>query len=288
MVAALCILAAVLLLLIFLIFPGRGCREMREVFFHRNVAHRGLHTGDSRIPENSLPAFKAAAEAGFAIEFDLQLSKDGQVVVFHDDTLNRVCGIDNRVDFYTYEELCGFGLCGTDEKIPLFSELLELVDGRVPLLIEFKNGPKNKELCGKAYELIRKYRAGGFSGALREKTEKRNYDLCIESFSPIIVRWFRKNAPEIMRGQLACPIKDYRGSVGLPLAILLSNVMLNCLGRPHFVAYDVHKRSIPVKLCDLLGAMRFVWTVRPDNDIRTLERKNDSIIFELYRPENKW
>lgn len=276
MVTAIIIILSVLLfisvLILFLIAPSRGAKEMRKVFMHRNLAHRGLHTKDKSTPENSLSAFKAAVEAGYGIEFDLQLSKDEQVVVFHDDTLNRVCGIDNRVDFYTFDELQEFSLCGTSEKIPLFTEVLKTVDGRVPLLIELKNGPRNDLLCKKAYEIMKQY-----SG-----------EFCIESFSPIIVSWFRKNAPEIMRGQLACSIKEYGNEVSKPIAFLLSNLMLNFLARPHFVAYHIEKRSPLAKLCDRLGAMRFVWTVRPTCDIEKLCQKNDSLIFELYKPDIRY
>lgn len=260
------------LLIVFCVAPGYGCRETKAVFMHRNLAHRGLHTADKSVPENSLAAFGRAADAGYGIELDLQFSKDEQIVVFHDDTLKRVCGIAGRVDDYTYEELCGFRLCGTEEKIPLFSEVLELVGGRVPLLVEFKNGPKNDLLCSKTLPMLRNY-----SG-----------DFCIESFSPFIVRWFRKNAPDILRGQLSAPYEELKKEIPETQAFVLSHVLTNFLARPHFVAYHVDKSYFTVRLADFLGAMRFVWTVRPKNDIEKLKRINDSVIFELYEPEIKY
>ena len=259
-------------LLIFMLAPAHGCEQTKEIFLHRNLAHRGLHTADRTVPENSLAAFRAAAEAGYGIELDLQFSKDEQIVVFHDDTLNRVCGIDGRVDDYTYEELLNFRLHDTQERIPLFSEVLETVDGRVPLLVEFKNGPKNNLLCEKTLPMLRAYKG----------------DFCIESFSPFIVQWFRRNAPDILRGQLSASFKELKGGGPDYQMFLLSHCLTNFLARPHFIAYHVQKRSLCVKLADRLGAMRFSWTVRPDCDIEHLKSVNDSLIFELYTPEIRY
>ncbi len=266
------VLAVLLALVCFLVAPGRGCKKTRQDFYHLNLAHRGLHTKDKKVPENSLAAFGRAADAGYGIELDLQFSKDEQIVVFHDDTLKRVCGVEGRVDDYTYEELLNFKLCGTEEKIPLFSEVLELVDGRVPLLVEFKNGPKNNLLCEKTLPMLRAYK-GLF---------------CIESFNPLIVAWFRKNAPDILRGQLASPYKEMKNEVPAWQAFMLSNCMLNCVARPHFIAYYKEKHSPFVKLSELFGAMRAVWTVRPDCDIEKLKQNNEVLIFELYEPEIRY
>lgn len=272
LVVLLIVLAVLFVLLVFMVAPKRGCDEMRKVFYHRNLAHRGLHTADKSVPENSLAAFKRAVEAGYGIELDLQFSKDEQIVVFHDDTLNRVCGIDGRVDAYTYEELCEFSLCGTDERIPLFSEVLETVDGKVPLLVEFKNGPKNNLLCSKTLPMLRAYKG----------------EFCIESFSPFIVKWFRDNAPDILRGQLSAPYSELKGEIPNWQAFALSHCFTNVLARPHFIAYHVDKKSFWVKLADRMGAMRFVWTVRPDCDVEHLKKVNDSLIFELFTPEIKY
>lgn len=258
--------------LIFLVAPARGCKEKREIFMHRNLAHRGLHTKDKKTPENSLAAFRAAVEAGYGIELDLQFSKDEQIVVFHDDTLDRVCGVSGRVDDYTYEELQNFRLCGTEERIPLFTEFLKLVDGKVPLLIEFKNGPKNNLLCEKTLPLLRAYKG----------------DYCIESFSPFIVGWFKKNAPDIMRGQLSAPQKEFEGVLSKKVAFMLSHLLTNFIARPHFIAYHKEKTYFTVKLADRLGAMRAVWTVRPEDNIEELQNRNEIMIFELYRPDIKY
>ena len=101
-----------------LLAPALPSRKKRAEFDGRNFAHRGLHTPDKAVPENSLAAFGRAADAGYGMELDVQLSRDGLVVVFHDDTLNRVCGVDARVDALDFDELRGLSLCGTAQRIP--------------------------------------------------------------------------------------------------------------------------------------------------------------------------
>ena len=254
--------------LVFLVAPGKISRKQKKPFMHRNFAHRGLHKRDKSIPENSLKAFDLAASKGYGMELDVQLSKDGQVVVFHDDTLNRVCGVDSRVDEKNYDELKKLSLCGTRETIPLFSEVLKTVRGRGPLIVELKNGRSNKELCEKTYALLRDYTG----------------EYCIESFNPFIVRWFRRNAPQIVRGQLANPPKDYNGEVNPVTAFLLGNVLLNFLSRPQFIAYKIAPKPFPVKLSEFLGAMRVCWTSHEWVN----EKFNDVVIFEFYNPKLKF
>ena len=135
--------------LCFLTAPGRAGKAQKKPFMYKNFAHRGLHSRDKSIPENSLAAFERAASAGYGMELDVQLSRDGEVVVFHDDDLKRVCGVEAKVADLTLEELRKLRLCGTEETIPLFSEVLKCVRGRGALIVELKNGKRNKELCEK-------------------------------------------------------------------------------------------------------------------------------------------
>lgn len=253
---------------VYLTAPGKVHKEDKIVFDGKNFAHRGLHREDKSVPENSLTAFRLAAEKGYGIELDVQLSKDGQVVVFHDDTLNRVCGVDARVDELTFPELRKLRLCGSEETIPLFSEVLATVRGRGALIVELKTGKRNTELCEKTCALLRSYKG----------------EYCIESFNPLIVRWFKKNASEIFRGQLAWVPKEYDGQVSKPLGIVLGNVLLNFLARPQFIAYKIGPKPLTVRLCEALGAVRFCWTSHdPAN-----EKNYDAVIFEFYEPERKF
>lgn len=263
------ILIAVLFVII--LRPGKFSSKQLNMLYGVNCAHRGLHTQDKTTPENSIAAFAAAADAGYGIELDIQLSADGEVVVFHDDTLDRVTEGSGRVDNYTLAQLKELHLCQTDEKIPLLTEVFDVVAGRIPLIIELKTGPKNNELCEKAYALMREY-----SG---------NY--CIESFDPRIVRWFYKNAPEVLRGQLSARPSSFKEQPKLQ-AFALGNLFTNIICRPQFIAYDLVKKPIFVRIAEHLGAMQVCWTARPSNNIEQIEAENDSVIFEFYTPNKKF
>lgn len=254
--------------LVYITAPGKIRKRRKAPLVKRNYAHRGLHKRDKSIPENSIAAFERAARRGYGIELDVQLSRDGRVVVFHDDTLNRVCGVDSRVDELTYDELRQLRLCGTEHTIPLFSEVLKTVRGRGPLIVELKNGRHNSELCEKTYAMLRRY----------------NGEYCIESFNPFIVRWFKLNAPEVVRGQLAGPAESYEGEVNPVTAFILSNVLLNFLSRPQFIAYKIAPKPFTVRLSEFLGAMKVCWTSRE----WVHEKGNDAVIFEFYKPGAKF
>lgn len=254
---------------LFLIAPGRTTKRQRAPFYGANFAHRGLHSRDKSVPENSLEAFRLAAEAGYGAELDVQLSKDGQVVVFHDDTLDRVCGVPGRVDERTFEELQQLRLCGTAQRIPLFSEVLEVFRGRGPLIVELKNGKRNRELCEKTYALLENYRG----------------EACVESFNPRIVAWFRFHGRDLVRGQLAAPTKDYvRDGFSKPLGFALSRTLLNFLARPQFIAYKIGHRPLPVRVSETLGAMKVGWTSHEPRN----EKGRDAVIFEFYKPKLRY
>ncbi|MBQ9664538.1 MAG: glycerophosphodiester phosphodiesterase [Oscillospiraceae bacterium] len=254
---------------VYAVAPGHISRRQRSIFRGVNYAHRGLHTRDKVIPENSLPAFRQAAKEGYGIELDVQLSKDGEVVVFHDDTLDRVCGVHARVDDLTYAELSQLRLCGTDEEIPLFEDVLKSIRGCEALIVELKNGPRNRELCEKTKALLESYHG----------------NVCIESFNPLIVAWFRVHAPELVRGQLATSLQNYAddGIRGFK-AFVLHNTMLNFLARPQFIAYRIGYRPPLVRLATALGAMNIGWTSHEPRN----EHKRDAVIFEFYRPRQRY
>ncbi|MBR3475116.1 MAG: glycerophosphodiester phosphodiesterase [Oscillospiraceae bacterium] len=257
--------AAALALPVFLTAPGKAAKRQKAPFFGRNFAHRGLHSRDKSVPENSLEAFRLAAEAGYGAELDVQLSKDGQVVVFHDDTLDRVCGVHGRVDEFTFEQLQTMRLCGTEHRIPLFSEVLRVVGGRGPLIVELKTGRRNRELCKKTYALLQSYRG----------------EACVESFDPRIVAWFRFHGRDLVRGQLAAPTDEYtKDGRSMAQAYALSRTLLNFLARPQFIAYKIGFRPLPVRLSELLGAMKVGWT---SHDAKN-EKGRDAVIFEFYQP----
>ena len=253
---------------LFMLAPGRTSKRQRAPFVGRNFAHRGLHLADRSVPENSLEAFRLAAKARYGIELDVQLSKDGQVVVFHDDTLRRICGVHARVEKKNYDALRQYRLCGTEEHIPLLTDVLEVIDGRSPLIVELKNGKRNRELCEKTYEILSSYRG----------------QVCIESFNPLIVAWFRFHAKDLVRGQLAAQRHEYDGQTGRTASFLLSHCLLNFISRPQFIAYRIGRKPLTVKLSEHMGAMKFCWT---SHDAAN-EKGQDAVIFEFYRPQRKF
>lgn len=254
---------------LFVIAPGRASKRLKAPFMGVNCAHRGLHSRDKSVPENSLEAFRLAAEAGYGIELDVQFSKDKKVVVFHDDTLNRVCGVDARVDELDYVELSKLRLCSSGQTIPLFTEVLSLVRGRSPIIVELKDGRSNRELCEKTYELLSEYKG----------------EVCIESFNPMIVAWFRFHAPELLRGQLAQPARCYDAeTMSAPLAFALGHTLFNIVARPQFIAYKIGPRPLSVRMSELMGAMRVGWTSHEPRS----ETGRDTVIFEFYRPRTKF
>ena len=167
------VIALLFLLLLLLLRPDGAAKKKMAPFVGRRYAHRGLHCVEDGIPENSLPAFRRAVEAGYGIELDLHLTTDGQLVVFHDDTLARVCGVSGRVDESSYPELQQLRLSGTDETIPLFSQVLEVVAGKIPMIVEVKYQKNYPDLCEKMMAMLADY-PGLY---------------CVESFHPQVIIW---------------------------------------------------------------------------------------------------
>lgn len=274
------ILIALLVAAIALIAAGAyvlAPNRRRDTTPFRNVrfAHRGLHSGDSRVPENSLAAFRLAANNGYAVELDVQFTADRQIVVFHDDTLNRVCGVDGRVDEWTYEQLQTLTLLNSQERIPLFSEVLEVLDG-VPLLCEFKAMRRvdDTSLCAAAWPLLQQYK-GPF---------------CVESFNPYMIKWFRKNQPQVIRGSLSMDYKKNGISeeqVSSKQQFMLTNLMSNVLCRPDFIAYCQHDTdTMGFRLCRwLFHPLTMAWTVTSEEKETEANRCFDTVIFEGYRPK---
>ena len=130
---------------LYAIAPGKPTKRQKTPFMGRNIAHRGLHTRDKAVPENSIGAFRRAIDRGYGVEFDVQLSKDGHVVVFHDDTLDRVCGVHARVNEKNYSELREMSLCGSEYGVPLLTDVLDIIDGMEPIICELKSAGRKKQ-----------------------------------------------------------------------------------------------------------------------------------------------
>ena len=268
---ALLFIVLIIAVSIWMLLPAKYNKQAAESLVRRNYAHRGFHNMENQIPENSLAAFALAAEKGYGIELDVRLTRDDRVIVFHDDTLKRVCGVDKQVIDCTYNELLSYRLSGTNETIPLFSEVLACVNGRVPLIVELKQVKESEKLCRMTYEHLKVY----------------NGLYCIESFDPRIVAWFRKNAPEIIRGQLSCKLKekDMKSPV---LRFLLTNLFLNVLSRPHFIAYNAEHMTNPFYrfVTGVLSAIPVGWTIRSEEVYqRQIADGTQMLIFEQFEPD---
>lgn len=270
-VAALAALAAAG---VFMIAPAPGAKRRRAPFAGRNFAHRGLFDPAQTTPENSLPAFDAAACAGYGIELDVQLTKDGQVVVFHDDTVDRMTTARGWVRDFTYAQLCALPLAGSACYAPTLAQTLQTVAGRVPLIIEIKSRHEYKTayldtLCTAVLTVLQ-----GYEG-----------DYCIESFDPRVVRRIRKSAPGVLRGQLVDSARAYRAQGAKWYeAFVISHCLGNFLGRPNFIAWCPEKRNTAIRLCAALGAMMVYWTAQPHDDPQRLQQHYDAVIFQWYRP----
>lgn len=251
----------------FLIAPRRKSRAKP---FCRAYAHRGLGWGEGKYPENSLPGFAAAAAAGFGIELDLQLSADGEVFVFHDYTLTRMCGVDGKLSEKTAAELKELRLAGSDETIPTFAEVLAVVGGRVPLLIELKGESGNTGLCPAMMALLADY-----SG-----------EWCVESFNPLLLRWFKKNAPEVVRGLLVTDLIKEKHEGSRLTNFLLSTEQMNFLCRPDFIAWDKkypEGRAFRAALFRRRAAS-FVYTIKNEAEFAACVLRGDSPIFDGFIP----
>lgn len=259
-------LAILIFLLYILVFVRPRAKSPENKALLCDYAHRGLHDGNTGdTPENSLRAFSLACQAGYGIELDVQLSHDGEVMVFHDYTLIRMTGVDKKLCELDAEELSTLSLAGTDQKIPTFKEVLELIDGKVPVLVELKGESLDSALCPKVAEILKEY-AG---------------DYCIESFNPLLIRNMRKLLPDRYYGQLYTNVcrdkKKYSA-----LNIILTCMAFNFLAHPDFIAYNYHYReSLPVKLTTkFYRADRFIWTARDEEQINIAHENGECPIFE--------
>jgi glycerophosphoryl diester phosphodiesterase len=260
------ILLVIFLALAFMTHPSLHYAKCRRWLGER-FAHRGLHDIKRGLVENTLPAFAAARDAGFGMELDIRFSKDMQVVVFHDDDLLRLAGDARRVRQLTLEELKVIPLAGIDSaRIPTLREVLDMVDGKTPLLIELKSGPDNARLCQALMDMLADYRG----------------EYIVESFNPLIVAWFRFHAPQVVRGQLVGPLRIYRPTVNGIAAFFMAGLMANFVSRPDFVAYDANALRFfsPHLQRFLFRTPMAAWTVRDPALAALIQKRGEISIFE--------
>lgn len=247
------------------VFNRPDTNLFRKVYF----AHRGLHDNDSEAPENSMAAFRKAVEAGFGMEMDVHVTKDGIPVVFHDFTLERICGENIEIEECSYEELRQFTLCRSRERIPRFEDVLNMVNGRVPLIVEIKSEKVDVAFCGVIDKLLRAY-----SG-----------EYCIESFNPMVLWWFRRHHNGVVRGQLSSNFRKDGGYTHV-MYFFMEHLLLNFLTKPDFIAYNYKFYREPGrKICrGLYHRPAVAWTIQSQRDLEAMCRKFDIFIFDSFCP----
>ena len=223
------------------------------------------------VPENSMAAFHAAKDAGYGIELDIHLLSDGNLAVIHDSSLKRTAGADVAIEELTTTQLDQYTLEGTQEKIPLLSQVLELFSGEAPLIVELKpNGGNQNELCEAACNMLDNYKGA----------------YCIESFDPRCVAWLRKNRPEVIRGQLTEDFFKSNSNLPAALKFIMKHQLFNLFTRPDFVAYRFSDRkTLSNFFCRKIWKVQGVsWTIRNKEDFLQAQKENWIPIFENFNP----
>lgn len=242
--------------------------EAKRVDFlaRQPFAHRGLHGGD--IVENSRAAFVAAVAQGHGIELDVQGTRDGEAFVFHDATLDRLTSESGAFADRSGSELEQIALAGTTETIPSLPQILSLVSGRVPILIEVKApGALVGVLCLSVRRALEGYRG----------------DVAVMSFNPAVGRWFRHHAPRYVRG-LVITEQGEKGTRGA-LAGRAKRHLSLWQARPDFLAYDI--RDLPSAFAGqqrARGLKVLTWTVRTAGQEHTAFAHADEVIYEKPQP----
>ncbi|MBE7076040.1 MAG: hypothetical protein E7375_03125 [Clostridiales bacterium] len=228
----------------------------------RPIAHRGLWGGE--ILENSLTAYKNAAEKGYPIEIDLHLSTDGVLYSFHDDNTLRMTGVDKNIHDLSSKEIDELRLLGSDEHIPTFEEVLSIAENKVPLLIEIKNQP-NKQVVDKTVERLKTYKG----------------EFAVQSFNPLYINRVKKLAPEFIRGILAT---EKSSKQKLLNRIVITKMPLNFLIKPDFISFS--HTGLPLKKRKVKNIPVITWTITDQESADRIKPYAKNIIFEKFIP--KW
>ncbi len=266
-----CIFISVLILLYLLaIMPKIKKNPDRASFEGWYYAHRGLYDNKHQAPENSLNAFRLAVESGYGIELDVQITKDLIAVVFHDYDLQRACGVSKKVSELNYEELLKYKLFKSQQVIPTFREVLHCIDGKVPIIVELKIPMNPKATCVAASKELMSY----------------NGPYCIESFNPLGLRWYRKNYPHIIRGQLSTDFIKEKIDGSRMQYFILKHLLFNFHTKPDFIAYQhKYKKQISISICrGLFRAWTVAWTIKSQDELDACKEYYNLFIFENFCP----
>lgn len=236
---------------------------MKNNFLVKNkIAHRGLFD-NKKIPENSIKSFKDAVKKGYVIEFDVHLTKDKKIVVFHDMDLDRMTKKTGPIKELTLEELQKIKLLDTNYNIPSLDEVLDVIDGKVPILIEIKYDVKGFELPRLLLKRLKEY----------------NGEVAIQSFDPFYVSYLRFHKNDYLRGLLIGSFRSKIKNIFINNLILLPfNIFIS---KPDFLAVD--KKLYKNKKVKSFKKKKTVvaWTMKSKEDIEKYKDKYDNIICNV-------
>ena len=227
---------------------------------HRIIAHRGIHD-NIKVFENTIEAFKLAIKKKYIIELDIHKTVDNQIVVFHDYDTKRLFDNDLIIENSTYKELSNL----KKFHIPTLAEVLKLVDGKVPLLIELKQRNKAGKLESLTMELLNNY----------------NGEYAIQSFNYKTLYWFKKNYPDILRGQLSSTFNNKK--IPKIKKYILSNMFTNIITKPNFISYKYNELPIKkIKNYQKKGLKVLGWTVISKKEYNKYIKYYDNLICEKF------
>ena len=247
-------------------------KEALKPFTEVYIAHRGLFDREF-FPENSGAAFREAVRKGYGVELDVRLTKDEVPVVFHDATLARMCGVEKTVSDCTYEELCYYPLAETQKRIPTLDAVLKDIGGSVPVLVEVKAEKGYKRTAEKTAMVLDTY-TGVYA---------------VQSFHPLVLVWFRKYRPRILRGQLSTDYWRDSTKCSVFQRIVRTNLGCNILTCPDFISFRHTMTGLwSYRICKrLYHTVSFGWTVRSEEELRRAEKEFNGIIFDSFCPRKK-
>ena len=263
----------IILVYLYMIMPNLDKDRIASMSSFEKVylTHRGFFNNKD-IPENSIKAFKGTVANGYGTELDVQLTTDNKLVVFHDESLKRMCGVDKKLTDCSYDELLQYNLLDTDEKIPLFEDVLNVLEEDTPLIIEIKPEGDAEKTCELTVQLMKNY--------------KRNFTM--ESFNPKVVLYLKKNHPEIIRGQLAYDMfPDEESKSSFFIKFICTNYLLNFLTKPDYCAYDVNNmKGLSFQIISRIYKAECVaWTVKSEEMLSEANKYYQQIIFDSFVPK---
>lgn len=257
---------------LFALYPNTSRKQMLLPYENVFIAHRGLFNNDD-IPENTIASFSKAVENGYGIELDVQLTTDNKLVVFHDESLNRMTGVDLVLHECSYEEIKNIKLLDTQLTIPLFEDVLKLLKPDTPLIIEIKPEGRFIETTKATVQTMKNY--------------KGLYN--IESFNPLVVKYLKDNEPQIIRGQLSENYFKTKNKLNTLLKFILTNLLFNFINKPDYIAYDcINTNNLSFRIISkLYKAECIAWTIKSQEQLEQNKKYYKCFIFDSFIPKKK-